>query len=135
MVRHALQEYVARQTGQPSSAYETAVTLAAMAARFDGLQDQVEALATRLESLATSTRQTLADMSASERQPRSRRRQPPDATSKFVLGSLCPRGHAYQDTGQTLRRRRSHSCPACEVEQQRARRQAQQQRGVAGEHT
>jgi len=62
IVRHALQEYVVRHTDQPSSADETAVTLAAMAARFDGLQDQVETLATRLESLATSTRQTMADV-------------------------------------------------------------------------
>jgi len=31
---------------------------------------------------------------------------------------------ASQDTGQT--RRRSQSCPACEVEQQRERRRAQQ---------
>jgi len=62
IVRHALQEYVARQTGQPRSADETAVTLAAMAARLDGLQDQVESLATRLESLAASTRQTMADV-------------------------------------------------------------------------
>lgn len=60
IVRQALQEYVARQTGQPRSSDETAVTLAAMAARLDGLQDQVESLATRLESLATSARQTMA---------------------------------------------------------------------------
>jgi hypothetical protein len=62
IVRQALQEYVARQTGQPRSSDETAVTLAAMAARLDGLQDQVESLATRLESLATSARQTMADV-------------------------------------------------------------------------
>jgi Ribbon-helix-helix protein, copG family len=62
IVRQALQEYVARQTGPPRSLDETAVMLAAMAARRDGLQDQVESLATRLESLAASTRQTMADV-------------------------------------------------------------------------
>ena len=68
IVRQALQEYVARQTGQPRSLDETAVTLAAMAARLDGLQDQVESLATRLESLAASTRQTMADVADTTRQ-------------------------------------------------------------------
>jgi hypothetical protein len=67
IVRQALQEYVARQTGQPRSSDETAVTLAAMAARLDGLQDQVESLATRLESLATSARQTMADVADTTR--------------------------------------------------------------------
>jgi hypothetical protein len=67
IVRQALQEYVARQTGQPRSSEETAVTLAAMAARLDGLQDQVESLATRLESLATSARQTMADVADTTR--------------------------------------------------------------------
>ena len=56
---------------------------------------------------------------------------PPFDTSKYVLGPLCPRRHEYQNTGQTLRRLRSHSCPACDVEQQRERRQAKQQRKEA----
>ena len=68
IVRQALQEYVARQTGQPRSSDETAVTLAAMAARLDGLQDQVESLATSLEGLAASTRQTMADVADTTRQ-------------------------------------------------------------------
>jgi ABC-type transporter Mla subunit MlaD len=68
IVRQALQEYVARQTEQPRSSDETAVTLAAMAARLDGLQDQVESLATRLESLAANTRQTMADVADTIRQ-------------------------------------------------------------------
>ena len=62
LVRQALLEYVARQTGQPHSAEETALTLASLAARLDGLQDQVETLATRLESLTANTRQTPAAM-------------------------------------------------------------------------
>jgi hypothetical protein len=58
LVRQALIEYVTRQTGQPHSTEETALTLASLAARLDGLQDQVETLATRLESLTANTRQT-----------------------------------------------------------------------------
>jgi hypothetical protein len=56
---------------------------------------------------------------------------PPFDTSKYVLGPLCPRRHEYQNAGQTLRRLRSHSCPACDVEQQRERRHAKQQRKEA----
>ena len=62
LVRQALIEYVTRQTGQPRSTEETALTLASLAARLDGLQDQVETLATRLESLTANTRQTPAAM-------------------------------------------------------------------------
>ena len=68
LVRQALIEYVTRQTGQPRSTEETALTLASLAARLDGLQDQVETLATRLESLTANTRQTPAAMADTMRQ-------------------------------------------------------------------
>jgi hypothetical protein len=47
--------------------------------------------------------------------------------ARYVLGKLCPRGHEYQQTGQTLRRRHNQSCVTCATEQQRARRQAQRE--------
>jgi hypothetical protein len=46
-------------------------------------------------------------------------------TTKYVLGKLCPRGHDYHGTGQSLRHRRRHVCLACDAEQARARRNAQ----------
>jgi hypothetical protein len=46
-------------------------------------------------------------------------------TTKYVLGKLCPRGHDYHGTGQSLRHRRRHVCLACDAEQARARRKAQ----------
>jgi hypothetical protein len=46
-------------------------------------------------------------------------------TTKYVLGKLCPRGHDYHGTGQSLRHLRRHVCLACDAEQARARRQAQ----------
>ena len=46
-------------------------------------------------------------------------------TAKYVLGKLCPRGHDYHGTGQSLRHRRRHVCLACDAEQARARRKAQ----------
>jgi Helix-turn-helix domain len=45
-------------------------------------------------------------------------------TRKFSLGQLCPRGHDYAGTGQTLRRLPRHVCPACDAEQARERREA-----------
>jgi hypothetical protein len=46
-------------------------------------------------------------------------------TTKYVLGKLCPRGHDYHGTGQSLRHLRRHVCLACDAEQARARRKAQ----------
>ena len=46
-------------------------------------------------------------------------------TTKYVLGKLCPCGHDYHGTGQSLRHRRRHVCLACDAEQARARRKAQ----------
>ena len=48
--------------------------------------------------------------------------------SKYHLGKLCPRGHEYQGTGQSLRSNNvAGYCPACNVEDTRARRQARRQ--------
>ena len=45
-------------------------------------------------------------------------------TSKYSLGKLCPRGHDYHGTGQTLRRLPRHICLQCDKEQTSERRQA-----------
>jgi hypothetical protein len=45
--------------------------------------------------------------------------------AKFYLGKLCPRGHAYQGTGQSLLRRHNNGCPQCLNEQKRERRARQ----------
>jgi hypothetical protein len=47
--------------------------------------------------------------------------------SKYVLGKLCPRGHDYHDTGQSLRRLPKFVCLECDAERARERRQAQRQ--------
>jgi hypothetical protein len=52
IVRRALVEYLARQPDTPEAAVELATAVAVMAARLDGLQEQVEALVTRVETLA-----------------------------------------------------------------------------------
>jgi Ribbon-helix-helix protein, copG family len=52
---------------------------------------------------------------------------PPFDTTRHVLGPLCPRGHDYHGTGQTLRRLPRHTCLECDAEQARARRRARRQ--------
>jgi hypothetical protein len=52
---------------------------------------------------------------------------PPYDETKYALGKLCPRGHDYHGTGQTLRRLPSHVCQACDTEAVRQRRKAQKQ--------
>ena len=105
------------------------------------LQDQVEALAKRVEALEhqPTHRRHAADSSADT--PLTGADRPPigadtpltgaDTTplgydpARFVLGRLCPRGHAFGDTGLSLRRRHNQSCVTCATEQQRERRKAQ----------
>lgn len=43
---------------------------------------------------------------------------------KHYLGKLCPRGHAYEATGQSLRYRGSKRCIQCDTASARERRQA-----------
>jgi transposase len=68
--REALVAYLTRQPTEPKSFAELAMTVAAMAATLDGLQEQVEALAARVETLATGGQPTTA---------RTRQPEPPRA--------------------------------------------------------
>jgi hypothetical protein len=74
IVRQALVEYLARQPDMPESTGALAMAVAAMAARLDGLQEQVDALAARMETVAASgqptaddVRQPVADIAARQR--------------------------------------------------------------------
>jgi hypothetical protein len=55
------------------------------------------------------------------------RQVPAFDTTKYILGQLCPRGHDYYGTGQSLRRLPRRVCPQCDTEQTRERRQSQHQ--------
>jgi Arc/MetJ-type ribon-helix-helix transcriptional regulator len=48
-------------------------------------------------------------------------------TSKYILGKLCPRGHDYHGTGQSLLRRANQGCLACDAARARERRKAKAQ--------
>jgi hypothetical protein len=48
---------------------------------------------------------------------------PPYDAAKFVLGKLCPRGHAWGQTGQSLLRKNGRYCSQCNTERKKARRQ------------
>jgi hypothetical protein len=47
--------------------------------------------------------------------------------ARYVLGKLCPRRHAFQETGKSLRRLKGYVCLQCDAEKARERRQAQRQ--------
>jgi hypothetical protein len=71
IVRQALAEYLARQPAAPESPADLAITVAAMAARLEGLQEQVDALTAQVDTLAASRppvaaspRQPMADVAA-----------------------------------------------------------------------
>ena len=50
-------------------------------------------------------------------------RMPAYHPDRHYLGTLCTRGHDWQGTGQSLRKRSSKGCLACDAAGQRARRQ------------
>jgi hypothetical protein len=52
---------------------------------------------------------------------------PPHDPSKYRLGKLCPKGHDYHGTGQSLLRKHNKHCRECENEAKRAARQAKRQ--------
>ena len=40
----------------------------------------------------------------------------------FYLGELCPRGHEWNGTGKTLKKKKGNKCAACENERKREKR-------------
>ena len=51
----------------------------------------------------------------------------PFDTTKYVLGKLCPRGHAWGNTGKSLLRRTNRHCGDCDREKFHERKQAKRQ--------
>ena len=99
------------------------------------LQEQLSALTTRveiLEQMRTPRRQsadralTPAD-SAADTPLISTAACPPFDATKNRLGRLCPRGHEWGRTGQTLLRLPNQTCRQCENQIRRERRAAQRQ--------
>lgn len=121
IIRQALVEYLARQPQDLSSAVNLAGTVAAMAASLAALRTQVEDLTARVDILA-ATRQPIR-----QSDPTSSLTEdcPPFDTTKNRLGRLCPRGHEWGTTGQSLLRLSNQSCRACENQLRRERRAAQ----------
>jgi hypothetical protein len=121
LARAALSAYLADT--QPTGADSAADTLAD---RLTTLERALEALTRRKEAIeqGPTPRRQSADRSG---QLLADRQGHGYDASRFVLGRLCPRAHAYQGTGQTLRKRHSGTCMSCEREQQRERRAARRQ--------
>ena len=51
----------------------------------------------------------------------------PFDTTRYRLGKLCPKGHAFDGTGQSLLRQHNQRCRECENESRREKRQARRQ--------
>jgi hypothetical protein len=110
------------------------------------MQRSIERLSDILEAFMSSLPQMQQPRSRSVQQPRSRStppalqpRQPqappggaPYDTTRYILGRLCPRGHEYQQTGQTLRLILGRKCRECEIEGQRERRRVTRERLTHG---
>jgi hypothetical protein len=116
IVCHALVDYLSRQPEPSQHPVALATTLAAMAASIEDLRSQVQALSARLDTLA-AIRQPMAATPPRSRQPTAASpaatQTPPYDPTKYTLGRLCPRGHDYQGTGQSLRRRHNGECAQC----------------------
>jgi hypothetical protein len=99
--------------------------------RYDSSLDTLlgETDSAEFEALLSDTNEEVVDaiLEGGNRRPDivSDTNMPAFDTTKYVLGKLCPRGHDYHGTGQSLRHLRRHVCLACDAEQARARRKAQ----------
>ena len=130
IVRHALVQYLNRQPEQPEQPVDIRAMVTTLNAHIHALQSQVRALTARVDALAAPQQPQAADNpSAATEQPEQPTREPlaPFDPTRFVLGPLCPRRHAYGDMGQTLRRLPRHRCPACDREQTAERRKAKRE--------
>ena len=145
-----------RQPGQPrapgAAASATSPVAATAAERADTLAPAMAAIQARLEVFeqrlqaleAITAPGRLAATTPCQRQPARppaprgipqqtpEETPPPDVCPPFdatthTLGRLCPRGHEWGRTGQSLLRCSNHRCRQCDNDQKRERRAAQRQ--------
>jgi len=150
IVREALEAYLGlcqteRPTERPTPDTHTSDILSDMSARLSALASDMADIQQRLGQIevqmaaraAPRPRPTPRPTPVSDTPPQ----EPPQGTfdpTKYVLGKLCPRGHAWGNTGQSLLRRTNRHCCACDREkfhergkaQRQARRQAQRSQEV-----
>jgi hypothetical protein len=105
IVRQALAEYLARQPAAPESPADLAITVAAMAARLEGLQEQVDALTAQVDTLAAS-RQPVADVAADTPARRLGRRPGPLRQQILELLQAHPEGLRAEELRVHLQARR-----------------------------
>ena len=111
MVRLALRAYLALPAD---------INADSLSAHHDALQ----ALTARVDALEQPPRRQSADSHAdsSADSPADTAPSSADIPATQVLGKLCPQGHEYQQTGQSLLQSSNHTCVVCHREQARARR-------------
>lgn len=127
IVREALEAYLGVcPTPRPTSRQTPDVALA------DILSDMADIRA-RLAQLEAASATRISQRRRPTRRPTPRLtpslEETPQAfdTTKYRLGKLCPRGHDWQSTGQSLRvHNKAGYCLACNAHLARAKRQASQ---------
>jgi len=82
-----------------------------------------------LEAIGLSATDTHSDVTATEAlEGASLGQAPAYDTDRYYLGTLCPRRHEWQSTGQSLRHLGNRVCLECDREKTRERRQAKRPR-------
>lgn len=128
IVREALDAYLggcqtSRQTPALSTSDTVSARLSDIASDMADIQQRLGQIEAQMAARAAPhPRQTLRQTFVSDTS-----QQTPLAfdPTRHRLGKLCPRGHDYQGSGQSLRKTsRSGACLACHREQGRERRQA-----------
>ena len=139
LIREALSAYLADTP--PTGTLTPAPTAADSADSLHNLGEQLALLRARVEALEqvlTGRRQSTdrsadslprgADRPADRALTRAETPQvegcPPFDPARNYLGKLCPRGHEWGNTGQSLLRRANQSCRQCENQRRREKRAA-----------
>lgn len=148
IVRDALEAYLGScPTERPTAEIHASAMVADMADRLSAIASdmtdiqqrlgQIEAqMTTRAASSPRPTRRQ-TDRQTSGQTARqtpvadtSQQPQPSFDPTRHRLGRLCPRGHNWQETGQSLRaNNKAGYCLACQAEEARAKRAARRGRG------
>jgi hypothetical protein len=132
LIRNALSVYLADSPAAPADSADTLRLvqehLADLSARVEKLEQappsRPQGADRRPDSLPTPSRHLSAGADAVLTRTDT---APAYDPARYILGRLCPRGHEWGATGQTLRKRHSGTCVTCEREQQRERRARKRQ--------
>lgn len=144
VIREALEAYLGvaparRQTPQGAASDATAPLveeLQALRGDVAGFRERLTQLEERLDAMSDTRSDSLPPPPPQRQTERPTAPPVPQGrgydASRFVLGKLCPLGHEYESTGQTLWRVPGYHCRQCEnaLARERRRRTPGRERGL-----